>query len=99
MNTLRLLARSANGRPPKAPLRKKRLVGKVERGSVLFKRQTLPQAEPTAAERTAVMVIILLDKLLIEVMGCARTVLNLGMVSARLMAVRNRANGGTERRM
>lgn len=75
------------------------MVGSVERGRVLFNRQTLPQVEPTAAERTAVMVIILFDKLLIEVMGCARTVFNLGMVSARLTAVRNRAKGGTERRM
>lgn len=65
----------------------------------MFRRQTLPQAEPTAADRTAVMVIILLDKLFIEVMGCARTVFNLGIVNARLTAVRNRASGGTERRM
>jgi hypothetical protein len=36
---------------------------------------------------------------LIEVIGCARTVFSLGMVSARLTAVRNRAKGGTERRM
>jgi hypothetical protein len=45
------------------------------------------------------MVMILLDKLLIEAIGCAKTVFSLGMVSARLTAVRNRANGGTERRI
>lgn len=57
-NVLRLFPRNKNGRPPSAPLRKNRLVGSVVRGKLWFRRQTLPQAEPIAAEITAVMVII-----------------------------------------
>jgi hypothetical protein len=52
-----------------APLRKKRLVGSVERGRALFKRQMLPQADPMAADRTAVIMRIRLDILLIDVRG------------------------------
>lgn len=34
------------------------MVGRVVRGRLLFRRQTLPQAEPIAADRTAVMVMM-----------------------------------------
>lgn len=34
------------------------MVGSVVRGKLWFRRQTLPQAEPIAAERTAVRVIM-----------------------------------------
>jgi len=93
------LPKNINGRPPNAPLMKKRFVGSAERGKFLSKRQTLPQAEPMAAERTAVMVIIRFDMLLTDDIGLSMMLLNLGIESASVTVVRNRASIGTERRM
>jgi hypothetical protein len=75
------------------------LVGRVVRGKLLFRRQTLPQAEPIAAERTAVMVIMRFEMLFTDDIGWSRMLLNLGIESAKVTVVRNRASGGTERRI
>ena len=99
VKTLRLFARNANGIPASAPLRKKRFVGRTERGKSEFQRQILPHAEPTDAERTAVSVMIFFERLLIEVMGLAISFLNLSTESANVTVVTNRARRGTERRM
>ena len=96
---LRVLPINRNGSPPNAPLRKRRFVGKVERGSVLFRRHTLPQAEPMAADTTAVIMRMFLDSAFTDVIGCPKRLLNLGMLNTNVRVVMNRARGGTERRM
>lgn len=65
----------------------------------MFRRQTLPQAEPIAAERTAVMVIMRFERVFTDEIGSSRMLLNLGIERARVTVVRNRASGGTDRRM
>lgn len=45
------------------------MVGSVVRGKLLFRRQTLPQADPIAAERTAVMVIMRFDIVFTDEIG------------------------------
>lgn len=68
-------ANTANGRPAAAPLRKKRLVGSVERERRLLKRQMLPQAEPTEDERMRVMEMILRKMEFVVENGAERKVL------------------------
>ena len=93
------MPRKAKGRPPRAPLRKKRLVGRVVRERMVWKRQRLPQEEPTAAERTAVRVRMRLEMFCREVIGAAVRVLSFGMERARVTVVMKRARRGTERRI
>lgn len=45
------------------------MVDKVDRGKLLFSRQTLPQVEPIAADRTAVIVMIRFEIESIDVTG------------------------------
>lgn len=65
-------AKTANGRPAAAPLRKKRFVGRVERERRVLKRQMLPQAEPTEVERTRVIEMILRKREFVVEKGAER---------------------------
>ena len=62
----------AKGRPPAAPLRKKRLVGRVLRERRVLKRQMLPQADPMEVERMKVMERILRKRAFVEDRGAER---------------------------
>lgn len=100
MNALReLLPKKAKGRPPRAPLRKKRFVGRAERERSVFHRQRLPQAEPMEVERTAVRVSMRLARVWKEAKGLVVKDLYLRMEMASMTVVMKRAMRGTERRM
>lgn len=78
---------------------KNRLWGKVDRGIFLSKRQTLPQADPIASDRTAVILMMRFDRSLIDDIGSSMMLLSLGNERARVMVVMKRASIGTESRM
>lgn len=94
-----LLPRKAKGRPPRAPLRKKRLVGRAERERRVFQKQRLPQAEPIDAERTAVRVMMRFARVWNDARGWAVKALYLRTDRASMAVVMNRAIRGMERRM
>lgn len=64
----------------------------------MLNKQMLPQADPMAAERTAVKANILRQRKLVETMGWDIKVLYLNIESATNTFVKNRAIRGTERR-
>lgn len=94
-----LFPRKAKGRPPRAPLRKKRFVGSAERERRVFQRQILPQAEPIEVERMAVKVRMRLTRFWKEARGLVVKALYLRMETANMTVVMKRAMRGTERRM
>lgn len=63
-----------------------------------MKRQTLPQADPIATERIAVILMMRFDMLFREVIGWDRMTLSLGIDNARVIVVKNRASSGTDSR-
>lgn len=74
-------------------------MGRVERGRKLFQKQRLPHAAPRAAEKTAVRLMIRLERLFTVEIGWRKRFFSLNTDRARVMVVRNRASGGTERRI
>jgi hypothetical protein len=79
-----------------APLRKNRLVGRMDRGRRLFSRQMLPHREPTEADKMAVRLSTRLDAMFVAVTGFAKKALYLMADRANTPRVMVRASGGTE---
>lgn len=73
-------------------------MGRVERGRKLFQKQRLPHAAPRDAEKTAVRLMIRLERLFTVEIGWAKMLFSFSTDRARVMVVRKRARGGTERR-
>jgi hypothetical protein len=69
MKMLRLFSKKANGMPATAPLRKKRFVGRTERGSMAFQKHKVPHADPAAADRIAVSLMIFFERLFTAEIG------------------------------
>jgi hypothetical protein len=86
----------AKGNPPMAPLRKNRLVGRVERGSRLFSKQMLPHKEPAEADNMAVRLSTRLDAIFVATTGFDRKVLYLIADRVNIPIVMVRASGGTD---
>lgn len=66
---------------------------------MLFQKQRLPQAAPSEAEKTAVRLMMRLERLFTVEIGWTKMFFSLRADRARVMVVRKRARGGTERRM